>query len=423
MPIEKDEEKIDEPIIKGKYKKLPEEKQKDLRGNISINDIALDRRRKPLSSSVISFVNAGIKKIERTPFKKKEHPTLHWRNTPETIKLPSLAIDIPIVEVSNLKSYTKKTAYKVGSASERRRYNNAPWKTYEKSVCITHKGRIMVIFITEDDDKAIRTAGQYLHEVGDKAVEYYPEKSHQFYSGLFESKTASKSAIARGLVKDPTKESTKDIYRRKAKENPNNKGDYIGWNARDGMIRYLCGKPKCIPATNIIAYMMRSTEADKDINFMKKLVYSFTTLYSLEKRHIPQPAKYRLDVAKSVNYPKIFPKISLEKNPATTCGLSLDFGSTTHNDSTQKGIVEAILYAPNRNKSVPQYFNCSETMTRFKLNKYSVIYIQGDVWHGTQPTGKHGGVGFVNITKKNLTAQTPFLKKWYSKWNNYFNSR
>ena len=63
---------------------------------------------------------------------------------------------------------------------------------------------------------------------------------------------------------------------------------------------------------------------------------------------------------------------------------------------------------------------CNSLISKyFYIKDDCMIYQVGTDPHGTLNTGEHGGVGFVNLSKKNLLCTTPYIQKWYKLWDRY----
>lgn len=104
-------------------------------------------------------------------------------------------------------------------------------------------------------------------------------------------------------------------------------------------------------------------------------------------------------------------------------GGSISFSSDTHADINVRGTTETIIWRPDKTNPKPYIFNNSLAEMYFYINEDCMIYQVGTDPHGTLNTGNHGGVGFVNLTKKNLSADTKLVKQWYKLWNNVLNER
>ena len=92
-------------------------------------------------------------------------------------------------------------------------------------------------------------------------------------------------------------------------------------------------------------------------------------------------------------------------------GASIDFSSDTHRDSSVPGTTETIVWKPDRESNVPYLFANSTAGLYFSIHKECMIYQVGTDAHGTVHTGKHGGVGFVNLSKHRLLGPTRLNRK------------
>ena len=80
----------------------------------------------------------------------------------------------------------------------------------------------------------------------------------------------------------------------------------------DGMIRYFKGSENKQGGT-VISYQPRKVEADDDEEFLFNLIYTYCSLYELEKRYCPDIARYRFELARDAGYVGAFPNVPLEK--------------------------------------------------------------------------------------------------------------
>ena len=65
------------------------------------------------------------------------------------------------------------------------------------------------------------------------------------------------------------------------------------------------------------------------------------------------------------------------------------------------------------------YFVNGVSQHYFDLNDDCMIFQVGTDYHGTAPTGNHGGLGFVNLTKSIVVGNTPYTKNWFDKWKKF----
>ena len=159
-------------------------------------------------------------------------------------------------------------------------------------------------------------------------------------------------------------------------------------------------------------------EGQKDEYFRYLQARLYAVLYAIEKRYSPQTADFRLQLAKDAQMVSSQPELPLDLNPSTSMGSSIDFCSSYHSDSSIRGTLETILWKGSKKKSL---FVNGYSGHYFNLSEDCMILQVGTDYHGTAPTGEHGGLGFVNLSKKLLLAQTPYQRKWYSLWKKFFN--
>lgn len=345
--------------------------------------IPIERMRKKAPDYIVKKVIDDIKKLEKIPFKKKTYEDLFWGENPYNGKLPSLTIDLPIIDIKklNIRDVRTKAIFETPESLRKKKYTKI-----NKSCIITHNNEIIMVYVRGKDDKAIYKATKHFKELGEQMMKYYPEKAHTFYSGLFNKQD---------------KESR-----------------YYGWNALDGFIRYLSSKY----GNNIFTFHPRNAEAQFDLKFLYNLMYSYSAIYALEKRWAPAIAQYRLDKAKKVNKVSSIPPLPLEILPATSLGVSLNFASSLHDDSGVQGITETIAWEKVE-KGKESYFVNDEAKMYFDIGSDNCfILIPPKIAHGTVNTGEHNGLGFVIITKQNLIADTDLTKKWYNTWRGWLDS-
>lgn len=345
--------------------------------------IPLERRRKPLPQHIVNKVITEVKKLRRIKYKKAKYQGLFWKHNPN--KEDCLIIDLPVIEVETLRPVPD--VRKNAIFYDDKKLEKENMILINESCVVVHKDEIMMVYVNSKTDKALLKATEKLEALGKQMEEYYPVKSHTFYSGMFEKQDTT--------------------WR------------YYGKNWMDGMIRVLDGRY----GKNIFKYQPRNPQAFKDEDFLFNLVYSYCALYEMEKRYAPAIAKYRYDKANKVGFPKVFPNVPLEYHCSTSCGGSVDFASALHGDSGIIGITETIIWTkPKKNEK--QYFVSPSLGLVFDLTEHNSIILQPpDIPHGTVQTNNHGGYGFVNITKANCVADTEFTKKWYDKWRRYLTSK
>jgi hypothetical protein len=367
-----------------------------------LNNLPEERKRKPIPSKILKKVFKEVDKIKTIPFKRKDWKDIFWSDNPIKDELP-LTIDIPIIEIDDI-TYNKDFKHKPIFYDEDT-IKKEGIKYVNSSCIITYKGEIMIVYITEQTDKAITKATEKLVELGEQMNMYYPVKSHSFYTPF---KLTNKNS---------TKKEKDEAHILKQQQLTNDR--YNGYNWMDGMIRYYKGTTNQKNNGDVIAYQPRKVVANDDESFLYNLVYTYSSLYELEKRYAPQISKYRYNLAKDVGFVGAFPNVPLERHCSTGCGASLDFASSIHNDSGISGLTETIIWSKCK-KGEHQLFVSPTLKLVFDLSNHNAIILQPPkVPHGTASTGNHNGYGYVNITKANLVSKTELTKDYYSLWKRY----
>jgi hypothetical protein len=392
------------PLVLGPEPESDLEGQGKLKGGIKytrkqiINTLKIQRKRTLVPQSIIANAVRDAKKIEKIPYKKasKEMVDMYkWGDNPS--KEPSLGIDLPILKVdAKDKAVAGKTIFYTPAKLRRDGF-----KIVKDSCIVVSGNEIITIYINSKGDKAVSEAGKHLKQLGADFVKYFPRKSPSFYTRF-------------GLSADPVKQ--KEMKKKYAKDEAKDK--YYGWNALDGMINHF----SATAGGNVFDFHPRSPEAMFDSDFLYRLIYTYTSIYELEKRYAPAVADYRLQKAKEADKIPAIPNMKLNDLPATSLGASKDFASALHDDSGIKGITETIIWSePDAGKK--QYFVNAEGKLAFDLSDgNSLVLIPPKIAHGTANTGAHGGFGFVIITKANLVSTTDFSQKWYNAWRDYLTS-
>ena len=365
------------------------------------NELADERKRKKINKNILTNVFKEVDKIKKIPFKKKQYEDIFWGDNP--YRDNPLTIDLPHIELNEITPVPENFVNKAVFYDEKK-VKAQKMKYVDESCVITYKGEIMMVYITEETDKAITKATERIDALLPKVEIYYPVKKDTFYTPF---KLTKKDAT----LKEKQEAST---FKKKQSAEPR----YTGKNWMDGMIRYFKGAKNKQGGT-IISYQPRKVEADDDDAFLFDLVYTYCSLYELEKRYCPDIAKYRLELASNSGYVGAFPNVPLDRHCSTGVGMSLDFSSSIHNDSGIGGLSETIIWnLPKQN--MKQYFISPTIKLVFDLSKKKAIIFQPPkIPHSTLSTGEHKGVGLVNITKANLVADTELTNKWYSIWDNY----
>jgi hypothetical protein len=364
------------------------------------NDLPDERKRRPVKASILKKVYKELDRLERMPYKKKKYEDLFWGENPN--KEDTLVIDLPVIDIEDMTykvDFLKKPVY-----YDEARIRKEGIKYVNKSCVITHKGEIVLVYITEEYDEAITKATEMFKVLGEGMEKYYPVKDHTFYTPFLLTE------------RDATRKEKKDAT--KWKRDQAKEDRYTGKNWMDGMIRYFLGL-KDKKGGTMISYQPRKVEADDDDEFIYALVYSYCALYSLEKRYAPAVAKYRLDLAKDAGFVGAFPNVPLERHCATGVGGSYDFSSSLHNDSGMSGLTETIAWLKCK-EGEHQLFVSPAIKLVFDLSKKNAIILQPPkIPHGTVSTGNHNGYGFVNITKANLVSKSDITREYYDMWRKY----
>ena len=347
--------------------------------------ISVERKRETIPNDVIKIIKKRLKNLPKNSFSKKEiDKKYYWKGVNNN--LSNCTLDLPIIEVDI------KSKYKSLSWKDKKQPN---WEIIKKSCIIADKKSkiLLAIFVYTKDDPNITKCVEDSFELVKLIEKYLKLKNKIFYSG-FDTKLKDKKSV---------KLDRQDRY--------------TGKNWLEGMQRYL--DPSC--GHNILAYYKRHPEANKDKKYLELLLWQYCCLYELEKRHCPSVAQFRYDLVKDSNFPGCFtPSCPLELNPSTCMGASINFSSDTHADSSVEGTTETIIWRPDKTRKKPYLFGNSLIEKSFSIHDDCMIYQVGTDPHGTLNTGNHGGVGFVNLSKKNLVNNTPYNKKWYDLWNKFF---
>jgi hypothetical protein len=364
-----------------------------------IDSLPIERKRTMAPPSVVQRALADVKKLESIPYKKmskEEASKMFWGENPMDVQ--SVLIDLPVIEIPHLRvrDVRNHTIFQTIPSMKKQGF-----VFRDKGCILTHKGEIITIYITGADDRAVREGAKHLDELVKQMKEYYPRKADTFYTGF-------------KLTKDKDEQQKASTDRKK---NPP-KAKYYGWNALDGMIRYFTAKQH----GNVYAYHPRKPQATFDNDFLYNLIYSYNSIYALEKRYAPAVAEYRLQKAKKADKAQAIPGDPMTALPATSLGASEDFASALHDDSGIRGITETILWnkLTGKNKS---YFVNDQAKMAFDLSKdNAIVLIPPKISHGTANTGKHGGAGFVIITKANQVWETPDNIAYQRAWEKYTHS-
>jgi hypothetical protein len=359
------------------------------------------RKRIPIPDHILKRAFKEVDKLKAIPFKRKHWDGIFWGENPITENV--FTLDIPHIEVSDM-TYTE-DIHNDAIFYDEKKIKKEGIKYVNKSCIITHKGEIVLVYITAKTDKSVKKASEKLRELGEQMNRYYPVKSKTFYTPFILTKA---NPTKQDLAKVKT-----DLESRNA-----NVDRYSGKNWMDGMIRYHLGL-KDKKGGTVIAYQPRKLEANDDEDFLFNLIYSFCALYELEKKYCPAVAEYRYKLAKDVGYVGSFPNVPLERHCATGVGGSYDFASSIHDDSGIKGLTESIIWS-KCNKGSHQIFVCPPIKMCFDLSdNEAVIFQPPKIPHGTVSSGNHGGYGFVNITKRNLVIDTPITERYYQLWRKF----
>ena len=232
-----------------------------------------------------------------------------------------------------------------------------------------HNDKILTLIIYDKDDKAIKNIIDINGEILlDKMPNFLPKKRAGFYSD-FSNHTKPKN--------------------------------HCGINWLEGYQRYMHPVKK----KQEIKYHKRK---NPDSIYIKALLEVYCGIYEMEKRYLPDKAQKRLELCKMSPYSKNFP---IELNPSTTLGGSFNFSNNPHADSCVKGLPESIIF--KQRSDIPYIFKNDEANIEFKILGCCMIFQDGKTLHHTKNTGKHLGIGFVNITKSNLVNNTEYTDELF----------
>lgn len=360
----------------------------------TIENLPDERKRIKLSNEVKSKIKKDIENMPKSKLKQKEFKNEFWGYVDNNEK--HAQYDLPIIYVEQLNEF--KSQKDLFECVKPKQYLGQHYKMINKScMCVDKKtGRILWIFITAEDDPALSYCLKDAEEVIEGFDKYVPKKSGTFYSqNYYVGATTRKQ--------DEKRDRPTELEKR-----------YLGVNWLDGLQRFLDGSR----GHNFICYYKMKKEGQSDMDWRYKEARLYTLLYALEKRYAPSVAQFRLDLAERVGFVGCLPDLDIKLNPSTSMGASIDFCSSFHKDSSVKGTIECIIWKKSQKKSM---FVNGVSGHYFNLNQDCMILQVGTDYHGTAPTGKHGGLGFVNLTKSILVGNTPYNKKWYELWKKYLN--
>ena len=178
-------------------------------------------------------------------------------------------------------------------------------------------------------------------------------------------------------------------------------GGYRGLNWLDGVQRFAC--PTAATRQFVTAFLPR-----RDLPHVQaQMAAVFAGMQALERRHVPAIYARRLALARRARFPGIVPGLPLERLAATFVGVTLDFSCQPHNDSSVLGTTETIVW--DRPPGTPDFgFAILEYNLLFEIDGACMLYMPGDVWHGTpvMPRDDHGTLGLVLMSKKAVLADT-----------------
>ena len=364
----------------------------------TIRDLPDERRRIPLSQDIKNKVRYDATHLPKSKLKLKSFDkSLFWEGVPNDIRVayPPLVYDLPIIYDTTL--FTYKNQRGLMECGKPQKYLNQPFDNINKScICVDKKtNRILWIFLKGEDDPAISYCLKHAKEIIEFDKLYLKKKSATFYTQQF------------------FKGATTIKYEPK-KDRPSEQDRYTGSNWLDGLQRYLDGTK----GHNLITYYPMKMEGQLDKTFRYYQARLYAVLYAIEKRYSPQTAQYRLQLAKNANMVSSQPNLPLELNPSTSMGSSIDFCSSYHSDSSIRGTLETIIWKGSQGKSL---FVNGYSGHYFNLKDDCMIFQVGTDYHGTAPTGAHGGIGFVNLSKSLLVGNTRWTHKFYDLWKKYLN--
>lgn len=361
-----------------------------------ITELPVERKRITLKPKIKEQIKRDINNIPNSKLKKKDfNKDLFWGGVPDDIKksYPSLIYDLPIIYDNDLFDYkSQKSLMECGKPKQ---YLNQPYDNINKScICIDKKtNRILWVFLKASEEPAITYCLKHADELIEFHKKYLKKKSPTFYTQQFFKGATTIKYVAK-------------------EDRPSKDDRYTGGNWLDGLQKYLDGTK----GHNVIAYYPMKEEGQKDDYFRYIEARLYAILYAIEKRYSPQTAEYRLRLARQANMVSSQPNLPLDLNPSTSMGSSIDFCSSYHSDSSIRGTLETIIWKGSKKKSL---FVNGYSGHYFNLMEDCMVFQVGTDYHGTAPTGEHGGLGFVNLSKTLLLADTPYTKKWYDLWKKY----
>lgn len=186
---------------------------------------------------------------------------------------------------------------------------------------------------------------------------------------------------------------------------------YTGYNWVDGIQRFAC--PTKVANTFVTAFLPRRPDAHRA---ERLLAETFAGLQTLERRHVPDVYRRRVELARRAEFPGIIPGLPIERLAATYVGVTLDFTCRPHNDSSVAGTTETICW--HRVPGDPVFgFAILQYGATLLLENSSCLYMPGDIWHGTPPNVsdacdfKHNSLGLVLMSKKALLADTDLTRQ------------
>lgn len=369
------------------------------------NKLKPERKRKKIPKPIIDLAIKEVNKIKKIPFKHKDYDNIFWGDNP--IKETPLTINLPHIEVDELidvpEDFIKSAVF-----YDTKKVKSQKIKIIKDSCVVTHKGEIMIVYITSKTDKAILKATERVNDLAKGLDKYYPVKKDSFYTPFLLTKAGATKAEKQATSK----------FKKEQASVPR----YTGKNWMDGMIKYFIGVKDSKGGT-MVSYQPRNPDADDDKQFLYDLIYTYMSLYELEKRYTPDVADYRLKLAKEAGFPSAFPGVPLDYHCSTGVGGSFDFSSAIHNDSGIKGLTETIIWNKPRNNE-NQYFVSPTIKMCFDLtDNKAIIFQPPKIPHSTLQSGEHNGIGLVNITKQNLVAKTEINKQYYDLWKKSFEGK
>lgn len=225
---------------------------------------------------------------------------------------------------------------------------------------------IVALYVTGDRDPAVATVIQLGWETARLCPQLYPRKrGSQFYG--------------------------------------KRRGGHMGYNWLDGIQRFPSNKA----TTKFVTGFYRQNAACRE--GIEKASLYFTSMATLEKKHVPAIAAERVARATEAALPCIVPGATLNDIAASCSGLSINFACPAHIDSSAPGTTETMFFGSSPNEGGPYCFHIVDYNIMFHHPSAVAFYLCSTLLHGTAPlqphTTDHQGFGSVLMSKtRNVAA-------------------